>query len=209
MDPDLVVRAVCNQHVLLLRDMRKSEIVDGSAHAKCRAAGATTLWTARRRRGMHEETAYEFSFLGEYLNSVATTLADIDEPVRRDVDAVERGRELLWIRRRTRFPVVGRRRIIVDLAQRNAVPAPATLECSTFHVVHQDALLIHDVQLFGVLVQIKKENSSRKNIGILIVLLQRLCLLPRRCSWSAMAKLPEKFAIACKFLDAVPSGASS
>src|SRR3981189_1267086 len=209
MDPDLVVRAVCYQQILLLRVMRKSEIVDGSAHTKCRAAGTTTLWTARRCRGMHEETAYEFSFLGKYLNSVAATLADIDESIGRDVDAMKRGRELLLIRRRTRFPVVGRRRIIVDLAQRNAVPAPATLECTTFHVVHQDALLIHDVQLFGVLVQIKKENSSWKSIGVLIVLLQRLRLLPRRCSWSAMAKLPEKFAIPCKLLDAVPSGASS
>src|SRR6267143_5409191 len=209
MDPDLVVRAVCYQHVLLLRVMRKSEIVDGSAHAKCRAAGTTTLWTAGRRRGMHEETANELALLGEYLNSVVATLADIDESVCRDVDAVKRGRELLLIRRRTRFPVVRRRRIIVDLAQRNAVPAPATLECTTFHVVHQDALLIHDVQLFGVLVQIEKENSSWKSIGVLIVLLQRLRLLPWRSSWSAMTKLPEKLPIAGKFLDAVPSGASS
>jgi len=45
---------------------------------------------------MHEETAYEFSFLGKYLNSVAATLADIDESIGRDVDAVERGRELLF-----------------------------------------------------------------------------------------------------------------
>src|SRR6266404_9334756 len=209
MDPDLVVRAVCNQHVLLLWVMRKSEIVDGSAHAKCRAAGTTTLWTAGRRRRMHEEAAYKFALLGKYLNSVAATLADIDESIGRDVDAMKRGRELLLIRRRTRFPVIGRRRIIVDLAQRNAVAAPATLECTAFHVVHQDALLVHDVQLFGVLVQIKKENSSWKSIGVLIVLLQRLRLLPWRNSWSAMAKLPEKFAIACKFLDAVPSGASS
>src|ERR1700680_2266904 len=145
MDPDLVVRTVCKQHVLLLSVMRKSEIVNGSAHAKCCAAGTTTLGTARRRRGMHEETGYELALLGEHLDSVAATLADIDEPVHCDVDAVERGRELLLIRRRTRFPVIRRRGVIVDLAQGYAVAAPATLECAAFHVVDQDALLVHDI----------------------------------------------------------------
>src|ERR1700674_4247649 len=146
MDPNLVVRAVSDQHVLLLRVMRKSEVVDGSAHAKCCAAGTTTLRTARRRRRVHEETTYELTLFVKYLNSVVTTLADIHEPVRRDVDAVQRGRELLLIRRRTRFPVIGRRRVIVDLAQGDAVAAPATLERAAIHVVHQDALLVHDVQ---------------------------------------------------------------
>src|ERR1700681_647754 len=145
MDPDLVVRAICKQNVLLLRVMGKSEVVDGSAHAKCCAAGTTTLGTARRRRGMHEETGYELALLGEHLDAVAATLADIDEPVHCDVDAVERGRELLLIRRRTRFPVIRRSRVIVDLAQGYAVAAPAALECAAVHVVHQDALLVDDV----------------------------------------------------------------
>src|SRR5713101_5879773 len=209
MDPDFVVRAVCKQHILLLRVMRKSEIVDGSAHAKCCAAGAATFWTAGRRRGVHEETGNELALLGKYLNSVSATLADVDESVLRDVDAVERGRELLLIRRRTRFPVIGRRGIVVNLAQGYAMAAPAALECAAFHVVHQDALLIHDVQLFGVLVQIKEKDSAWKNIGVLVVLLQGRRLLPWRSSWSAMTKLPKQLAVARKFLDAVPSGASS
>src|SRR6266849_4412474 len=195
MDPDFVVRAVCKQHILLLRVMRKSEIVDGSAHAKCCAAGAATFWTASRRRGVHEETGYELPLLGKYLNSVSATLANVDESVQRDVDAVERGSELLLIRRRTRFPVIGRRGIVVDLAQGYAVATPAALECAAFHVVNKDALLIHDVQLLGVLVQIKEKNPARKNIGVLVALFQRCCLLPWRCSRSAMTKLPEKLSI--------------
>src|SRR5712691_5746015 len=209
MDPDFVVRAVCKQHILLLRVMRKSEIVDGSAHAKCCAAGAATFWTASRRRGMHEETANELALLGKYLNSVSATLADVDESVLRDVDAVERGRELLLIRRRTRFPVIGRRGVVINLAQRYAVATPAALECAAFHVVHQNALLIHDVQLFGVLVQIKEKNPAWKNIGVLVVLFQGRCLLPWRRSWSAMTKLPEQLPVARKFLDAVTASASS
>src|SRR5713226_1041955 len=209
MDPDFVVRAVGKQQILLLRVMRKSEIVDGSAHAKCCAAGAATFWTASRRRGVHEETGYELALLGKYLNSVAATLADVDESVHCDVDAMERGRELLLIRRRTRFPVIGRRGIVVNLAQRYAVATPAALECAALHVVHQDALLIHYVQLFGVLVQIKEKNPARKNIGVLVVLFQGRCLLPWRRSCAAMTKLPEQFPVARKFLDAVPAGASS
>src|SRR6266853_2549219 len=173
MDPDLVVRAVCNQHVLLLRVVRKSEIVDGSAHAKCCAAGAATLWTAGRRRRVYEKTSNKLTLFVKYLNSIAATFADVDKPVHGDVDAMKRGRELLLIRRRTRFPVVGRRGVVVNLAQGYAVAAPATLECAAFHVVHQDALLIHDVQLLGVLVQIKEKNPARKNIGVLVVQFQR------------------------------------
>src|SRR6266851_8900259 len=117
MDPNLVVGTVGKQQVLLLCVMRKSEIVDGSAHAKGCAAGAATLWTASRRRGVHEETGNEFAFLGKYLNSVVATFADIDEPVIRDVDAVKRGRKLLLVGRRARFPVVRRGRVIVDFTQ--------------------------------------------------------------------------------------------
>src|SRR5450759_5141750 len=145
MDPYLVIRAVSKQQVLLLRVMRKGEIVNGSAHAKCCAAGAATFGTASRRRGVHEETGNKLTLLGKDLNSVVSTLADIDEPVIRNVDAVERGRKLLLIGRRARFPVIGRRRVIVDLAQGYAVASPATLECAAVHVIHQDTLLVHDV----------------------------------------------------------------
>src|ERR1700676_1071713 len=145
MNPDLVVRAVRDQNVFLLRVMRKGEIVNGSAHAECCAAGTTTFWATGRRRRMHEETGHKLALLCEYLNSVAATLADVDEPVLRYVDAVERGRELLLIRRWSRFPVIGRRGVVVDFAQGYAVAAPAALERTAVHVVHQDALLVHDV----------------------------------------------------------------
>src|SRR6266481_2491979 len=157
---------------------------------------------------MHEETGNKFSLLGKYLNSVAATLADIDESVIRDVNAVERGGKLFLVGRRPRFPVIGRRRIVVDLAQGDAVAAPSALEGAAIHVIHKNALLIHDVELVGVLVQIKEKDSPRKSIGVLIVLLQRCWLLPRRCSCSAVTEFPEKFSIARKLLNAVSAGTS-
>src|SRR5271169_6083112 len=172
MDPDLVVGAVCNQQVLLLRVMGKGEIVNRSAHAKGCTAGAATFGTASRRRGVHEEAGNKFALLGKYLNSVVSALADIDESVIRNVDAVERGRKLLLIGRRSRFPVIGRSRIVVDLAQGYAVAAPAALERAAVHVIHEDTLLIHDVEFVSVLVQIKEKNPTRKSIGVLVVLLQ-------------------------------------
>src|ERR1700686_3719346 len=203
MDPDLVIRAVCNQDVLLLRVIGKGEIVNRSAHAKGCAAGAAAFGAASRRRGVHEEAGNKFALLGKYLHSVVSSLADINESVIRNVDAVKRGRKLLLIGRRSRFPVIRRRRVVVDLAQGYAVAAPAALERAAVHVIHEDALLVHDVELVGVLVQIKEKNPARKSVGVLVILFQRLRLLPRRRSRSAMAKVPEKFPIACKFLDAV------
>jgi len=47
--------------------------------------------------GCTKKLLTKLALLGEYLNSVVATLADIDEPIGRDVDAVERGRELLLI----------------------------------------------------------------------------------------------------------------
>src|ERR1700722_1074148 len=134
MDPDLVVRAVCEEHILLLCVMREGEIVDRSAHAKGGAAGAATFRAARGSRRVHEETGNKLSFLCKHLNSVAAPLTNIDEAVIRDVDAVERGGKLLLIRGRTRFPVIGRRGIIVDLAQGYSVTAPAALVHASIHV---------------------------------------------------------------------------
>src|ERR1700732_2122481 len=108
--------------------MRECEIVDRSTHSVDRAAGPAAFLTASWGRRVHEETGYELSLLRKYLNSVAATLADVNQIVHRDMHAVERRSKLLLIRRRTRFPVIGRRRVIVDLAQRDAVSSPATLE---------------------------------------------------------------------------------
>src|SRR5579864_4802974 len=156
---------------------------------------------------MHEEAADKFSLLGEYLHSVAAALADIDEPVIGDVDAVQRGCELLLIRRRPRFPVVRWRGVIVDLAQGDAVAAPAAFERATAHVIHEHAFLIHDVKLVGVFVQIEEENPAGKYIDVLVVLLYGLRFFTGRRSHSTMAELPEKFSVTRKFLDTVSPGA--
>src|ERR1700680_2776321 len=132
--------------------MRERKIVDSSAHSVGRAAGPPAFWAARRGRGVYEKTGYELSLLRKNLNSVAATLTDVDQAVHRDMHAVERGRKLLLIRRWTRFPVIGRCRIIVDLTQWDPVPPPATLESSRVHVVYEDALGVHDVHLVGVFV---------------------------------------------------------
>src|SRR5580692_5083202 len=132
--------------------MRKREIVDRSTHSVDRAAGTAAFLPASRGRGVHEETGDELSLLCKHLNSVAATLADVNQVVHRDMHAVERGSKLLLIRRRTRFPVIGRRRIIVDLAQRYAVSSPATLEGPGVHVVYDDALGVHDIDLVSGLV---------------------------------------------------------
>src|SRR5215467_1857432 len=47
MDPDLVVRAVCNQHVLLIRVMRERKIIDRPAHAVEEAARSAAFRSAR------------------------------------------------------------------------------------------------------------------------------------------------------------------
>src|SRR5579863_9383363 len=162
MNPNLVVCAVGEEQVLLLRVMGKGEIVNCSAHAKGRAAGTAALGAARRGRGVHEEAGNKFSFFGEDLNSVASTLADVDEPVIRNVDAMQRGRKLFLIRRRSRFPVIRRGGVIVDLAEGNAVSAPAPLEGAAVHVIHENTFLIDNVKLVGVLIQIEEKDSAPK-----------------------------------------------
>src|ERR1700751_2972096 len=96
LDPDLVVRAICDQHILPVCVMRKCEIVNASAHSKLASAFGASRW----RRRMHKEAGHEFARFGEYLNPVAAAFADVNEAIGRDVNAMERGRELLLIRRR-------------------------------------------------------------------------------------------------------------
>src|SRR5215469_9909355 len=101
MDPNLVVGAIRNQDILLLRVVRKREVVSGPAHAEDSAPGTSTLGAARRRRRMHEEAGDEFTFLGENLNAIAAPLANVDKPVIGDVNAVQRGRKLFLVGRRS------------------------------------------------------------------------------------------------------------
>src|SRR5713101_8246697 len=115
--------------------------------------------------------------------------------------AVERGRELLLVGGRA-GGVIRRRWVVVDLAQRDAVAAPAALISAGIHVVYQDALVeepIRDEDLAGVLVEIEGSDSGREGGGLLVVLLH----LRRRYFWPAMPEVPQKFSVAVKFDDAV------
>ena len=114
---------------------------------------------------------------------------------------MQRRRELLLIRRRT-GRVVGWRRIVVDLAQRDAVASPAALERARIHVVDEHALVqktVGNVDLAGVFVEFEGRDARRKN-GRLLVILFHL-----RCGHfgSAMAKVRQKFAVLCELDDAV------
>ncbi len=81
------------------------------------------------------------------------------------------GHELLFFRRRGPSPLVGRNRIVGNLAQGHPVAAPAALELSRVHVEYQDALPVDQVDLAGVLVEIKT-TFGRQDVNLLIVLLE-------------------------------------
>ena len=67
-NPNHVVGAVSNQQILLLRILRKGQIVDRSAGTVFRIEGATTVGTARLCRGVYEVAGYELALFGKYLN---------------------------------------------------------------------------------------------------------------------------------------------
>src|SRR5205823_7149159 len=114
-----------------------------------------------------------------------------------EVNTVQRRCELLLIGRRAKC-VVGRRRIVIDLAERDAMASPAAFEFSIV-VINQDALGIYDVNLTCALVEVKEEYSTRESIGLLIVLRRARRRRPRH----AMTEIPEEFSVGRKFLDAV------
>ena len=64
--------------------------------------------------------------------------------------------------------VIGWRGIVVYLAERDAVASPSAFEF-TIVVVNEYTLCIDDVNLPCLLIQVKKEYSARKRIGLLIV----------------------------------------
>src|SRR5881227_2311400 len=146
---------------------------------------------------MHKETHYEFSLLREHLYSIAPALAHIHQSVYREVNTVQRGCELLLIGRRAKC-VVGQRRIVINLAERDAMASPAAFEFSIV-VINQDALGIDDVNLSRDLVQVKEEYSTGESIGLLIV----LRWTRRRRTRHAMTEIPEELSVGRKFLDAV------
>src|SRR5580704_2057867 len=104
-------------------------------------------------------------------------------------------RKVLGRWRSSRFPVIGRQRIVRDFAQRHSVAAPAALECAGIHVIDEDALVddlaLGDIDLMGSLVQIKTRHSAVKRIGLLVVVLQGRSPLSRLGRRSAMSKLPK------------------
>ena len=76
--------------------------------------------------------------------------------------------------------------------------SPAAFEFSIV-VINQNALCIDDVNLAGVLVQVKEKYSARESVGLLIVLWRT----GRRRARHPMTKIPEELPIGRKFLDAV------
>ena len=120
--------------------------------------------------------------------------------------AVQRGRKLLLVRRRSRF-IVGRSGVVIDFAQRDAVAAPAALEVAVV-AINEDALGVDDVDLLGVLVEIEEKYAVGEYVRLLIILLRRRQRLARRGARSAVAELPEKLAVARKFHDGIAARAA-
>ena len=77
---------------------------------------------------MYEKASYEFALLGEHLNPVVAAFADVHEAVGGDVNAVQRGCELLLIGRRTCLPIIRRGGIVADVRECLALSPPASLE---------------------------------------------------------------------------------
>src|SRR5580700_4509875 len=109
--------------------------------------------------------------------------------------AVQRGSKLLLVRRRSRLPVVGRSGVVIDFAQRDAVPTPASLEFAVV-VINEDALGVDDVDLLGVLVEIEEKYAGGENVGVLIILLRGRRSLARLGTRSAVAEFPEELSVA-------------
>jgi len=81
---------------------------------------------------------------------------------------MQRGRELDLIGR-IAAGVIGRRGVVVDLTQGDAVASPAALELAVV-VVDQDAFGVNDVDFARVFVQVEEEDSAGENFSLLVIL---------------------------------------
>src|SRR5664279_4020873 len=111
------------------------------------------------------------------------------------VDGLREGFEIRW---RT-GKIVRRRRIIIDLAQRNSMPAPAALEGAGVHIVNQDALVassIGHVDFLSVHVELEILDAHQE-LGLLVVLFQLSARGP------AMSEIPQQFPIAVELNNAI------
>src|SRR5258705_4962324 len=89
------------------------------------------------------------------------------------MDAVQRRRKLhlIW---RLSGDVVVRRRVVVDLAQRDPVASPSALERPAVHVVDDNPLVeepVGDEDLARILVELEGSDSWREDRDLLVVLL--------------------------------------
>src|ERR1019366_7840621 len=103
--------------------------------------------------------------------------------------AVQSRSELLLIGRRS-GRIVGRRRVVIDLAERNSVAAPSALKAAVI-AVSQDALGVHNVNLFRVFIEIEKEDAAREHVGVLIIFGEPRGWRTRR----AMSEIPQQLAV--------------
>ncbi len=115
------------------------------------------------------EFFYELALLGEDLNAVAPAIADVDETVAREADAVDRISELLGPRA---VRVMRRGRVIVNLIERFAVSSPAALESSSIGIPHDDSLIhitVRDVDFVGIFVEVGAGGLSRENRRLIVL----------------------------------------
>ena len=170
---------VCNEQILLLRIPGNHHLVhaaadrgvEGSDGHGIRGGFAHTSASASLRRRIRRDVyvLQPLPLRSKYLDPVLTTLADVDAPVIRDLDKMQRRRELLFLGRWFTGPLIAGNRLVGDLAQRHPVPAPATFELTGRGVVDGDALLIDDVDLVGDLVELKAPHVH-DCVDVLVVL---------------------------------------
>ncbi len=85
--------------------------------------------------------------------------------------------------------------------------SPASLELTVI-AVHQNALGIDDVDLFGIFVEVEEKYAGREDVGVLIILLGGRRGFAGLRARAAMTELPEKLAVAGEFHDGVAARAA-
>ncbi len=165
---DDVISVVGDQDIFLSRIMRKDNVTDGSGLQSFR---------------MHEEFLQEFALLGKYLNSIIAAIANINQPLDRDVRTMDRGPELL-IDGSIPFSFV---RSGIGIVRDIPVCTPHTLESQRIRVINDHALIhvsIRDIQLVGGFIDLEASRPAQDRC---------ICAVHRFCGW--MAKLLEKFSV--------------
>ena len=153
-DPDDIVHDVGDEYVFLLSVGRE---IDG--------ANRTAL-----ERVVGDEIFFdELALFREYLDAVAAAIADVDQAIVRNLDAMNGVAEIF---RRRPVRVVGRGRVVVELIDCDAVSAPGALEFPAFGIPYHDPLIdvaVGDVEFAGFLVQGKRGGLAGQAVRLIIL----------------------------------------